>query len=481
MSKYSLRKKLLLENEEAAATPSSDGSVTQLSLGLDIPERAVSSTSYPNDVLEFTKNKLLLDFGNYRPRFDFQTEVIRTPVGSEDVTIRKCIVSGPESGQTGQFRVEGKNAGTFVPMKATDFAEFLVALALHSKNPTKKMRVGGPNQDFDVGQADGAGEKWEVKSLGTKDSPGSALTGVGGRMSLSSGLTTYRNIIESLEPTLKILDTLSADANVDKLKAEIQGILTENKGKHATGELAPSFWANKKTGAPSKLIEHMHAVAMLMRTLKCEPDDLVITIGGKVIPLTKLKQNQVSAIVDALSTKFGRSAEIKRKIALCRLRMAIHPIFLGVSNKAAFTKRLILLIPSVATNMKGEKMDLLRKQTYQKLITAYADAVPGFTGFVFCFDVGTKTAISSEDKVLYFIDLENAEKLEAGLSLGAEISMGSPKISFRGHLFASPELAQMNIQPEEELEQASLNFEGLEEKRLNTLFEWALSGKRYKQ
>ena len=90
------------------------------------------------------------------------------------------------------------------------------------------------------------------------------------------------------------------------------------------------------------------------------------------------------------------------------------------------------MIPSAGTNMYNPDLEVHKKTVNSNLVSAYMAGVPNFAGFIFVFGAGSGQNIKAEEITMYFVEAAEAVKLESQLSLGATISMGSPKISFLG-------------------------------------------------
>ena len=151
------------------------------------------------------------------------------------------------------------------------------------------------------------------------------------------------------------------------------------------------------------------------------------------------KRQRGSAVAGVYKNRkaiFRGTADNRLKILKCRIIDAIHDVFLIGSKITDFLRNMIRMVPSIAGNMGSKLGAELRAESTAALCDAYASHVPGFSGFIFITGVGSGTDISSGEITMWILPIEEARKAESGLILGAEITQGSPKISFMGHAFA---------------------------------------------
>ena len=463
MSKYSLRKRLLMENEEDIVTADVENAV--------VPAETQDSVFNINDFAEFITakgNPPNIDFGDYVPE-------IKQGKGlhGEDV----YTIKGPSPDNP--IKLGNNN------MKAVDFCEVLCAYILSTNNSNQKAYISGPTKDFDVSLGENSAVKWEVKSMVSSTSPVSARLGKAGKF--ITGKSFFSFIEVAYSGTKEILDVLELydnklDEKLRNLKQEATKVLDSFKDKR--GNYTRQFTLEIGDTVMGNLLPPLAKMNEILSGLECEVSDMVITIGDRNIDISgfspKHRANIFRSVEEYVSTFIGDDIQ-----TTCEVLAVTPEIFL--EEPAKFKE--FIGQTTIIGAQRFEDSD--ETEIYAKVAEEYiSEAGDGLQGFVFVYDAGSSEDISSGRIRFHWLTKEIAIKAarEGDLKFPT-MTQGSVKILFdvNGNgKFDVAEDGEDGNDPEQEkvLAQAKATATAMESvgrRRMNTLFEWALSGKRYKQ
>lgn len=406
-------------------------------------------------------------------------------------------------------------------LNGTDFAEVMAGLYKYSELG-QKATISGDGKSFDVECGD---EKWEVKKFSgspeKKNKAGEvtkpadlfaksgARTGAGGRYAVGPGLGKFEQFIRDLESLYVLIDGWP---NKDDMPERAQELADACKSifydpdrggegmsmgtRIITREFGKDLFKTTKPFMPQ-----LTKVKEILDTYDCNIANALgqLRLGDDVLDYEKLPIDLKGQLFNIIAAVYNKADDLDSTVLQCQIIDAAPPLIFEPLE----TIKNVIGEYTVGPAAGMEGVD--EKAIYKKVIKRYLDHA-GVEGFCMVQGFGSGDAYTTGGMLtMQFLKLPQLEAaidsgvLEFAVTLGAPaIRWSHGEIKFEDLLEVEPDASrEVSVQSDElgdmvfkvlkaedypaESYNDLLKLKEAEERRMNTLFEWALSGKRYKQ